>query len=95
LHDAGQSGVEGKIIPLEGKTSQRGTVLPHFLVVVVILRGILEKVADGQLLIVHSVLSNEDRTLAEVSAELEQIARYGQAILPFQEPGYESLILAE
>jgi hypothetical protein len=87
--------MEGKVVPLEGKTSQRGSVLPHFLVVIVILRGILEKVAHGQPLIVQSVSSNEDRTLAEVSAELKQIPRYGQAILPFQEPGYESLILAE
>ena len=74
MHDAGQRVVEGEVVPLEGEAGQGGTVLPHLLVVVAILGGILEEITDGQPLIVDEVASEEDRALAEVGAELEQVA---------------------
>lgn len=93
MDDAGQSGMEGKVVLLERDTSQRGTVLPHFRMVVFILCGILKQVADRQKLIARSVMPKEDRALAEVGAELQQITGNREAILPFQEPREERLIL--
>lgn len=95
LHDGGQLIMERQVVGLEGTARQGRVGLLHLLGVGGVLGGGVEEIADREALTGTQPRTEEDRALAHVRAQFEQITRLGTVLLMGQEPVEEQLIGGE
>lgn len=92
LDHRGQVVMEGQVVAFEGLPGERGVRLRRLGAVGPVRCLAPEQVADRELLAVLPVVAEQDRTLAQVGAELHQVAPEAACLLPFEEPGEQGLV---